>query len=404
MKLRLEGKVPHSKSSEIEFMNMANSKQRSGLSIIEVLTSIVVAMIGVFGVLAMIPFSVKQAQSGLDRDAVTMIARNALAKFEAEGNKFVAENPSTGVKELNWSFGGPREGTYHPTGYPFGLVTPRPVNPLAQRIVCIDPLGITEQSAFNTFPFNLDGSRDGSGAIPTTVPADLLAIESVNLVRPKRSAAGAPIQFTIADARRMFRITDDLVFGDPVGSVLEPDEELNGPAQLYNVNATGSSLNRQSAGSVSWCALAQPNVNAAGSPEVDSYKFYILAFKDRVTDETAEESRMNSAVVTSPVAGTYAQPLSTVTINGVPNEDLRRDDWVMLINEEVQTSPPTSRAARTNLAFARVTNVSELDARITLDGPDFQFSNETRIVHLKNVIGVYERTIALETASQWTAQ
>ena len=60
---------------------------RHGLSVIEVLTSIVVALIGVFGVLAMIPFSVKQTQSGLDQDAATSMARNAVSRFEAGGFK-----------------------------------------------------------------------------------------------------------------------------------------------------------------------------------------------------------------------------------------------------------------------------------------------------------------------------
>ena len=386
---------------------------RSGLSIIEVLTSIVVALIGVFGVMSLIPFSVKQSQSGLDRDAATMIAKNALAKFEAEGFKFTTDNRTTGIKELNWAFAAPRA-DYHgptpPTTVPaYSFVTPRPFAPLLHRMVCIDPLGITEQGAFSTFPFNVNGALDGSGTAPTTVPTDLLTIPSVTLLRPGRTATGGPIPFTAAEARRMFRITDDLVFGDPVVSALSPDEELNGPAQVYNTGASGT-LDRQSVGSISWCALAQPNVNMANTPEVDSYKFYILVFKDRVTDATAEESRMNSSVVLSPASGNYARPLSNVIINAVPTEDLRRDDWVMLINEEPQTTPATSRAARTNLAFARVTNISELDAdndgtpdggRLTLDGPDFQFSNETRIVHMKNVVSVYARTIKLETPSSW---
>ena len=69
--------------------NLASSN-RHGLSVIEVLTSIVVALIGVFGVLAMIPFSVKQTQSGLDKDAATSMARSAMSNFEASGFKVTA--------------------------------------------------------------------------------------------------------------------------------------------------------------------------------------------------------------------------------------------------------------------------------------------------------------------------
>ena len=64
---------------------------RSGLSIIEVLTSVVVAMIGVFGVLALIPFAVKQASLGLDSDAAVTTARNAISQMEITGMQFPSE-------------------------------------------------------------------------------------------------------------------------------------------------------------------------------------------------------------------------------------------------------------------------------------------------------------------------
>ena len=70
---------------------------------IEVLTSIVVALIGVFGVLAMIPFSVKQTQSGLDQDAATSMARNAFANFEASGFNIKSEIDRVNSRyQLNW--------------------------------------------------------------------------------------------------------------------------------------------------------------------------------------------------------------------------------------------------------------------------------------------------------------
>ena len=49
------------------FPTSKSTHLREGISIIEVLTSIVVAMIGVFGVMILIPFAVKQAKTGLDR-------------------------------------------------------------------------------------------------------------------------------------------------------------------------------------------------------------------------------------------------------------------------------------------------------------------------------------------------
>ena len=56
---------------------------RAGLTVIEVLTSLTVAIIGVFGVMSLIPFAVRQTQTGLDLDAGNQFGRNAQEQFEA---------------------------------------------------------------------------------------------------------------------------------------------------------------------------------------------------------------------------------------------------------------------------------------------------------------------------------
>ena len=346
------------------FKHNLTRSQRRGLSVIEVLTSIIVALIGVFGVLVMIPFSVKQTQSGLDQDAATSMARNALSSFEAAGYKIVSGDDN----ELNW--------TDVAAGTP---LTADPANPL----YCIDPLGITEQDdMYGTFPFN------------STVP---LTMSTANLLRPD----GMP--FGIADARRLFRLTDDLVFEQSDDPTVD-DSDLLGPVQLFNEGPSGL-LNRQSNGAVSWCAVVQPILNDADAEEIDSYKFNILVFKDRVTDSTAPESEMAAAEVIMPTAA--ASPLSDVTI-GVPlNENIRRNDWVMLINQAAGADPV---AFRTQIAFARVSNLhaedpdtpgydpTDTESRLSLNGPDFDFSNgpTTYIVHLRDVVAVFARTIKLE--------
>ena len=347
------------------FKHNLTRSQRRGLSVIEVLTSIIVALIGVFGVLVMIPFSVKQTQSGLDQDAATSMARNALSSFEAAGYKIVSGDDN----ELNWTEDGGTSINAAPDS----------------TLYCIDPLGITEQGdMYGTFPFN--------STIPLTMP-------TANLLR----ADGDP--FSLADARRMFRLTDDLVFeqsDDPTVT----DSDLLGPVQLFN-EGPGGLLNRQSNGAVSWCAVVQPILNDADAEEIDSYKFNILVFKDRVTDSSpaVEESQMAAAEVVMPTVA--ASPLSDVTI-GVPlNENIRRNDWVMLINQAAGADPI---AFRTQVAFARVSNLhaedpdapgydpTDTESRISLNGPDFDFSNgpTTYIVHLRDVVAVFARTIKLE--------
>jgi Tfp pilus assembly protein PilV len=62
-----------------------NRQCRDGISIIEVLTSMAVAAIGVFGVMIMIPFAVKQSQTGLDNDAANSLGRNATEELQVNG-------------------------------------------------------------------------------------------------------------------------------------------------------------------------------------------------------------------------------------------------------------------------------------------------------------------------------
>ena len=342
--------------------------KRQGLSIIEVLTSIVVALIGVFGVLAMIPFAVKQTQTGLDQDTATSLARSALSNFEAAGFKVVSRGPSA---QMNWAMDA--------AGTPLVIDQNVP-------LVCIDPLGVAEQgSLFSVFPFNSNS--------PITMPA-------VSLIRPDD---GRP--FDLADARRMFRITDDLVFEQDDNPDVN-DSGLLGPVQIFNEGPAGL-LNRQSIGSISWCAVAQPVVNFAGAQEIDSFKFNVLVFKDRVTDSTAVESAMLAGTVTTP--SNFAQPLTTITTSAL-GADVRRDDWVMLINRDPALPPNLG----TNIAFARVNNTvggdngtpldtSDDTTTLTLNGPDFNFSFPTTVVHLKDVVAVFPRTIKLESSSEWTA-
>ena len=346
---------------------------RHGLSVIEVLTSIVVALVGLAGVLAMIPFSIKQTQSGLDQDAATTMARNALSNFEASGYKIVSGLPP----RLNWVASD--DSSLETADEDDSRVTTAASNPL----VCIDPLGITEQDGFSTFPFN----------------SSVNFMETVTLARPDGG------QFTVTDARRMFRLTDDIVFAESDDPNIE-DSELNGPQQIFNEGANpvdGSiiQLNRQSTGAVSWCAIAQPIINDPNAEEVDIYKFHVLVFKDRVTDPTVPESEMAAARVTSPTG--LAQPLSTIEIDVPLNDTIRRNDWVMLHNQDPASGP---EAFRTNITFARVSNLFSdgVTSTLTLDGPDFDFTTTpTTVVHLRDVVAVFPRTIKLETVSaDWT--
>lgn len=386
-------------------------QQRSGLSIIEVLTSIVVAMIGVFGVMILIPFAVKQAQTGLDSDAATMLGRNANAQFEIAGYRFpenwAVYNTALG-KEIpyspfrNWDSDG--DGV-------------RDSSPMAPRIISIDPLGIAENGMSKTTPL-ATGAAHSAAFFPynrldigTPFPADLNILPA-NL----GTASGATMADSDLDglvdlggqalARRMFRTSEDLIFGDAA-------DELLGPEQAFDLGPSGV-LRRQSNGRLSWSAIVVPFKDnpLLGGTNRWSYKMYILVYKDRGTSIDAApepEDQMATAQVTNTGS---VNPVSTVFLEtgGSPilvQGFVARDDWVMLINRNSAAEPGFDR----QLAFYRVVNVSDesavAPANMTLDGPPFVFSDgsgnygPTYVVHLQDVVSVFERTFTPESESNW---
>lgn len=365
---------------EILTWNRRTVRIRSGLSIIEVLTSIVVAMIGVFGVMILIPFAVKQSQVGLDSDAAVQIGRNAYAQFEISGYR----NPN------NWMLS--ETIPYNP----FASETNLPPAVVRPNVFAIDPLRVTENEGnYKAFPIT-----------PPSPPYPEFPLEfrSVNLRIPNSSLA-----MDLASARRMFRSSDDLVFGDAL-------DDLTGPEQVFDrsINVPGP-LRRQSNGRISWSAIVEPyRTESANSTPTErwSYKMHILVFKNRKVQLSDVEGHMHWAEVNVARYGLNS-PVGNVELNlnegslstGVSSEEVfRRDDWVMLINKR-PPGPGVEPGFDLQIGFYRVVNSVDLSggASLTLDGPDFNFLNnaKTYIVHLKDVLGVYERTFVPEQESNW---
>lgn len=387
---------------------------RQGISIIEVLTSIVVAMIGVFGVMILIPFAVKQAKTGLDRDAATIAARNAFAQFDINGYRRVEIDrndtlPSATFNEpvFNWFNLNPADGSLI-------KVRQQPAMPEVPQILSIDPLGVTENNgnyATTTFPFNLGMFTPATGAIPyPTGGPNGLTIPVANMGVPAYDFSSS-VPMGRAAARRMFRAVDELVFGEPISAGAGSDPALNGPQQEFDRSGT-IELRRQSIGSISWSAIVVP---FGENNTALKYNIYVLVYKDRVTDVTAFESRMRTAQVIFDPPGNipnFDDPVSTVLLATDPAPDvseqpdslaevLRKDDWVMLINKN-NANP--ENLSETQVGFYRVVNFD--NTRVTVDGPNFDFTTaagETHFVHLKDVVGVYERSFTPEGSSNWNS-
>ena len=360
-----------------------HSDLRHGISVVEVLSAMVVALIGVFGVMVLIPFSVQQAQSGLDKDEAATVGRNAFAQFEIEGFRFVqpiqvGQNEVLATRIAN---------NNNDPNDPAVLIG---VNP---GVAVIDPLSKQSNEAplfcgFNTF--------------------NLLDTNNVPL--------------TLAAARKMCRSTDDLQFqvaaDNPPAGV---DQALLPPQQIFDVTATGSDARRQSLGRISWNAVLVPvktdyaNQPSGGTPGL-TFRMHVLVHKDRDLDRDGTLVDYPAANITSPAVPTTLYGGGTVQVDSwltnpsavkpinEPNK-VRRDDWVMLRNER-----NTEAGYQDEVGFYRVTGVTENGNTLTLDGPDFTLRPGTKLHHLVvsrdgqrsgKVINVYERTMRWERKSNW---
>ena len=427
---------------------------REGLSIVEVLTSIVVAMIGVFGVMVLIPFAVKQAQTGLDSDAAVSAARNAYSQFEITGMRFPG----------NWRNNTGTYDAFNPTANQNGDGIDDP-NP---QIFSLDPLAIMEIAASSNrttpiaadftnaaFPFHGYNADNGAvNAFPTQLhPAPFGAAgTAVNNLAIPAMTFGDPEgnHLSLEVARRMCRAGNDLVFGEQSTQVTQAGKQFGGPVQYYDQDS-GISQRRQAKGRISWSAIVVPFKNESGGT-VDvytprwSYRMYILVYKDRkylpsLTPLTEAAPGAMAVVRLDPTQNVGVKsPLGNVFVAGGTANPIqltgavKRDDWVLLINRARNVNPTgapfpyagdgpppagvtyAERGFDKQLAFCRVVNFADEGvglASVTLDGPDFNFGfptstptdesviRETYMIHLKDVVGVYERTFEPELQSNW---
>ena len=382
---------------------------RSGISLVEVLTSIVIALIGVAGVLVLIPFGIRQAEIGLDIDDSITMADNALARFEIEGYRRVRR--VAGDEVLPWIT---RDDTLVDVANPTG------------NFYIIDPLWTGANTAAGAARpvaafYNNIFVDQGSFPAPVTelLPEFVTLLDGANPV----DAAGLPNSLPFGLAARMFLNSDDLQFAtdsDPTTGL--PLDGVDPPVAYIDVaGATG--LRRQSRGELSWSAMAVPSFTIEGAAvgqtdfgirELDTMEFYMLIYKDRsfanpadyangiLTDADFDPRLRLATVDSNETSSRYANNVflsgGSVPINAAVA--VSNDDWVMMANVN-----PITGIYQAGLYRVTGSNPAADVPTISLDGPSFIFDDPadgsavTIIIHLTNVVNVYRRTITLERDS-----
>lgn len=212
------------KTSLIMRNMLPRESYRNGLTLIEVLSSIAVAAIGVFGVLVLVPLASRMSQIGVSNEATRQNATNVVERAKSFG----ALNTNRWVR---WDV---------------GLNAYVPVTASPQGTYCLDPMLIsapninaalptTNTSVINVFPFT-------SGAA-TVLPTDRISV---------RRAPGATLPAGAAMAELMMGQRTML-------KTVSAASDLVPPSQAFIRDlATNAAVRRETDGSKSALCLVLP--------------------------------------------------------------------------------------------------------------------------------------------------
>ncbi len=415
--------------------------RRAGISLFEVLISILVAAIGVFGVLVLIPFAVRNAQLGIDRESAINAAKNFNADFQAIGYQ-TSEGWFDDVvdPQVTASGTGPSENQPAPMGPP-PIGTDYDVNQIVKGwLYVIDPVGAATRAAAG-LPY---------GQFPTvpTLPADFPQINVVNVNVPN-AAVQTPVGLALA--RQLAMQPDDLKFDKPA-------TELGPPRQIYYSIGTDPVAKRQYDGRYSTISFVIPN-----DDQRQQYRMYTVVGKagDRNTERVFEIIDRAAAAGGIPdlmrLTKTDVAPvgtrefeqvglgggdllLSEIPTPGQPElekDQIRNNDWIMLISyyrlmgaggvmhDDIQidfhrvihanrVSPPENSPPATPGDGVDRGALAERTFDVTVQGTDFDLYRDwgarvvgdrsqvpTYAILLPNVLAVYERTFKVEPDSTW---
>jgi len=394
------------------------SRRRDGISIIEVLTSLAVATIGVFGVLVLIPFAVKQAQIGLDQDAADLVGRNAIEDLQTYGftsvsdtgqlalrgtksivtNRNDVENTPDDLSDdvlsllptVQAEFFGGEFANISPNFFPVPAPGLNAGNP---RIIHFDPIAVgsvgfhavgTAGANFNSAGSTLGTPSAGdnpdflTAALPPTGLDPDVQWNDLRVTVATGTVIGGGL-LDLAETNRIFRTQDDLVIGErnfllpQTVNDAEAESELALPQPAFDVSTAGHLLKRQSNGRISWSAIFVPfkdnnrvKESVGAMPTVATkYKVYVLVYKDRSVIPGDPDSVMNAAVVnrrnsaqppSSVANGGFSAAVDQIHLNST-STGVFKDDWVMLINRK--PAPEYGVAEIANLGFTIENNAEE---------------------------------------------
>lgn len=395
-------------------------RNRNGITITEALASIAVAAVGLFAVIAVIPFAARQSELGLDLDVSVAVGKNAFQEFDVRG-----------FGNINrWRL--PNIG-----GTP--NVTPTPQYWPGKPFV-IDPLFLTNNDPIinpqiTVFPYVLyNNDENNINRIPPPTNPPLVGQPAFGIDRLNLASQNIPLTF--AQAERIFRSANELLYD-------EAEDKLLPPNQQFSRDTLGNDLKRSYAGNISWMAMvvpeAGPTTPAQANPH--NYRLYVIVFRGRqlnfLPTGPKGEAIFKGRLLFPPGPGAVSPNGGAIELEpalnaelptGINNSLIQDDyvqtgDWILLTdyftyqNNNLSDRPAPLDSAGRNWRWYQIQRVDPSvpseqlgTLRATLVGPDWTGRDvqpltpaiwDVHAIMMSNVVAVYEKTIRIEYESIW---
>lgn len=428
--------------------------RRHGITLLEIMLALSVALIGVIGVMVLIPVSGRLAKQGLDYDQAANLSRSALEDFEVHGMKdpvdWVGMDPTTGAPV-------------------FVTVQPNKsyvIDPeyMGRNILVNPPIPMAQTGAF--FPTNSSGLI----AAPTaTQPLVLTPLPSAHRITidPFGQAFNNIAEFmTEEQAEDVFAGQDDIQVIEPEDTTFSSNQLFHGQEEFDLSGDLSRLVKPQTLRDKSWMAMLVPRPSPTGIPNASSdlYTLYIIVFKERDLNLSSQIDLATGTFVgdserwsrISFIGGGFgggeamlapfdnsiipaAEQVNGGTADPAIDLAATRDEWLMVCQRIRAFRPnpagvgPPIEQVYDQFRWYRVTDSSDLapvnygagvayysayngPARfVSLDGPDWSTPDgdgsvqpngfafhPIYAVKVSGVVDVYEKTVRLETDSIWT--
>ena len=323
---------------------------RHGVTLLEVLVSILIMTIGVLSVAALLPMGAYQAAQGRISDRASALGQEALRDFRIHGLS----------QADKWMTAG---GASVVTNGTFSVKLP----------VCLDPWMV---------------SRNGG---PVTFgPVSRLTYNGLQAV---------------AAADQVFISNDDLTFDRPTDADYRPTQ--------VTIPAGTSPVKRQSTGDFSWLAMVAPADGDDGTIFPNKMAILsVVVFNHRNKDAALEVTKPATIPNGGGLGGiqlTFNQPWGPKewTPPAAATPDVRAGSWVLVYGIRKGMTQNTCKWYRVaGVGLDSTTNPPQISSA-TLIGPDWDTSGASgqasvNVVLFDGAVGVYEKPIRLEGPSLWS--